>query len=335
MLMVLNLHCCWCFDACTGLHQAVDVFREATSICAVDCFLIISGYFGIKWKIKSFWNLMFQLFFYSFGVYIVAVGLGVIDFTVSGLSQCAKATYASWGFISGYVALYFVAPLINAFVEKSTNRELLCYIVAFLAAAILICRSSDNVFLYLQLYMVGRLIRKADIVSRIKVSPVRGYWLMTVIIFCASYALYMAGILTTAEAQVKSPLALNYLNPFIILQAAFLFIVFGRMNFQSKIVNWLSASSLAIFLIHMHPAIKEIGYYAYSKSLYSQPLATYIGMTIALVVVVFFGSILIDKIRIFISDKVYGILQTIVRKTKHSESSDCLQCAVRRYLQID
>ena len=91
----------------------------------MDVFLIISGYFGIKWKMKSFFNLIFQLFFYSFGVYLVVTALGIVDFSMKGLVQCAKATYACWGFIFGYVVLYFVAPSINAFVDKVGKKELL------------------------------------------------------------------------------------------------------------------------------------------------------------------------------------------------------------------
>lgn len=125
MLMVLNLHSCWYFDTGSGWKQGLDFFREATSICAVDVFLIISGYFGIKWKFKSFFNLMFQLFFYSFGIYLVVSALGIINFSFLDLLKCAKATFGFWGFITGYVVLYFVSPLINAFVDKVPKKNYL------------------------------------------------------------------------------------------------------------------------------------------------------------------------------------------------------------------
>lgn len=308
MLMVLNLHSCWCFDACSGIGQGFEFLREATSICAVDVFLIISGYFGIKWKLKSFFNLMFQLFFYSFGVYLVASGLGFIDFSLHDLAQCAKATYASWGFISGYVVLYFVAPLINAFVEKVGKKELLVYILVFYGAKVLICRYEDY-FLYFLLYLVGKLIRKTELVDRLKVNASLGYWLMTSVIFALSYGFFHFAGLKTADQQSECILALSYASPFIIIQALFLFVAFARMKFQSSVVNWLSASCLSIFLIHMHPAIKEIGYYAYSKSLYDLPVLQHIGILTVLIVGVFFGSIMIDKVRIQISSRIYMLLR--------------------------
>ena len=83
--MILNLHSFWGYNHGSGIVQALDFFRETTSICAVNVFLLISGYFGIKWKWKSFYNLIFQIFFYSFGIYLVACGVGIIEFSISGL----------------------------------------------------------------------------------------------------------------------------------------------------------------------------------------------------------------------------------------------------------
>ena len=49
MLMVLNLHSFHGYDYGSGIMQGLDWFRESTSICAVNVFIMISGYFGIKW----------------------------------------------------------------------------------------------------------------------------------------------------------------------------------------------------------------------------------------------------------------------------------------------
>lgn len=309
--MVLNLHSCWCFDACKGWGQGFDFFREAISICAVDVFLIISGYFGIKWKPRSFFNLIFQLFFYSFGVYLVVTALGIVEFSLEGLSQCAKATYASWGFISGYVVLYFVAPLINAFVDKVGKKELLGYIGVFYFAVLFVC-IEEEYFLFFLMYIIGKYVRKTELVERWKVHGGRMYWLITIGIFVVSYFLYLFTPLNTAALQSKIPLiALNYRSPLIILQAVFLFLFFARLKFHSNAINWQAASCLSIFLIHMHPAIKDIGYYSYTLYLYNLPICQHVAMLACMIVGVFFGSILIDKIRIFISDLLY---KTIVEK---------------------
>lgn len=53
MLMVLNLHSFHGFSHGFGVMQMLDIFRESTSICAVNVFLLISGCFGIRWRFKS------------------------------------------------------------------------------------------------------------------------------------------------------------------------------------------------------------------------------------------------------------------------------------------
>ena len=102
MLMVLNLHSFHGYDYGSGIMQGLDWFRESTSICAVNVFIMISGYFGIKWKFRSFFNLIFQLLFYSFAVYGVCVALGIFSFEMSAsklLIAHGDSLHAIWVFI--------------------------------------------------------------------------------------------------------------------------------------------------------------------------------------------------------------------------------------------
>ena len=117
---------------------------------------------------------------------------------------------------------------------------------------------------------------------------------------------------TDAAAMQGLFVGYSYEVPLVILQAIFLFLVFGKMHLSSKFINWCASSCLAIFLIHMHPSIKEIGYYAITESFYNMPIWQHCIYLILLITGVFFGSILIDKIRIVISDFVYLIIEKFV-----------------------
>ena len=51
-------------------NGAVSFFRffiESISIVCVDVFVLLSGYFGIKCRVKSFFNLFFQIIFWGGG----------------------------------------------------------------------------------------------------------------------------------------------------------------------------------------------------------------------------------------------------------------------------
>ena len=309
MLMVLNLHSFAGYTNGFGVWQALDFFRECTSICAVDCFLLISGYFGIKWKFKSFFNLVFQILFYSVGIYLVCVGFGITEWSLREFLIRFLCLYRdSWGFVVGYMIVYFCAPLLNTFSEKMSSRYLLVFIIVLFVATNFICLSveSNRFFTYSLLYLIGRYLKKTNATTTLKVSATKGYWIVTFLIFGLVYFLLFRGLkFTNASTVTTLPvgfLGFSYSAPLVILQAVFLFLAFSRLDFSSRFINWCAASSFAIFLIHMHPTIKHIGYYSYTKSLYQLDVLQHVLLFILLIVSVFFLSILIDKVRLAISN---------------------------------
>lgn len=317
MLMVLNLHSFWGYDHNHGsmIIQAIDFFRESTSICAVNAFILISGYFGIKWKPKSFFNLIFQCFFYSFVVYGVAIIVGAFEFQKTEFIECFKALFKSWGFITSYIVLYFLSPLLNAFADKSSSREMLIYIVILFFAENFIFLSYGTINFCL-LYLIGRYVRKTKMPERLRLNPSHAYWITTLLLFIIVFVLYLT-FHWDAVRMCKLVIAYSYSSPLVILQAVFLFLIFSRFNFESRVVNWCASSCLAIFLIHMHPAIKYIGYYNITESLYERPVLEHIFGLILIMSIVFFGSILVDKVRIALSDITYKTLFFICNKIPH------------------
>lgn len=73
MLMVLVIH----YNVATNGQTTHDMVitepwkavgiacLKSLSFICVNCFIIISGYFGIKWKWKSLWNYLFQIAFWG------------------------------------------------------------------------------------------------------------------------------------------------------------------------------------------------------------------------------------------------------------------------------
>lgn len=154
------------------------------------------------------------------------------------------------------------------------------------------------------IYLIGRWIRKTNAVNGLRINAIKAFCATTFLIFSCVYPIYLVTHIN-AKTMCSLVIGYSYSSPLVILQAVFLFLIFARMNFVSKWVNWCAASCLSIFLIHMHPAINHIGYYSFTESLYDKPLFEHIITLIALIVIVFFGSIIIDKVRIAISDAIY------------------------------
>ena len=317
MLMVLNLHSFKGFLYGSGFWQAFDFFRESASICAVDSFILISGYFGIKWKFKSLFNLIFQMMFYSVGIYVVCVLFGIVSWSFHGFVIRFACLYRdSWGFAITYLLLYFCAPILNAFSEKTSSKELLFSIVVFFIVINFISVPRHAFFTYSLVYLIGRLLSKESKSSyKLKSNAGLSYWITTIIIFLLVYFVLFRYVGINQPAVVLhwpvGLLAYDYAAPLVILQAVSLFLIFSKLKFSSKFVNWCAVSCFSIYLIHMHPTIKEIGYRSFTENLYNYPVYQHILYLLALFVLVFFGSILVDQVRIIASKGCYAIVEKV------------------------
>lgn len=63
MLMIVSLHTFQVLEKMSlddlTAWRVLDMFGDSLCICCVNVFVLISGYFGIKWKARSFLSLVF------------------------------------------------------------------------------------------------------------------------------------------------------------------------------------------------------------------------------------------------------------------------------------
>ena len=97
---------------------------------------------------------------------------------------------------------------------------------------------------------------------------------------------------------MQNALMFIYTSPLVILAALSLLLCFNGMRFKSKFINWIAASSFAIYLLHTHPNLNGTYYKPIVRTLYEQ----YSGPTCILAIlgfltVVTITAILIDQLR--------------------------------------
>lgn len=119
-----------CVNAPVG--SSLKVFFEAISIACVDIFVCLSGWFGIKPSVRGFSNFVFQCLFWLIGLYIITLLIGTSTFSIQGIKGCLALTKLNW-FIKAYILLYILAPVLNAFVEKASQKEFRNVLIAFFA----------------------------------------------------------------------------------------------------------------------------------------------------------------------------------------------------------
>ena len=274
---------------------------ELRSICfvCVNCFILISGYFGIRWKLKSFSNLLFQILFWAI-VCPVIVSAATGTFNLSEFFKTVYLNCFSHWFIEAYIGLYVLAPLINSFIEKSTHRELGIFIIAFYVFSTLfgyLGKAPDinegmSVFSLMGLYLIGAYLRrKQDGIFDLSKYVYLGVYLVTGFIMVAIAALALKVGITASPY--------GYLNPLIILESIALFLFFKKLNIgHIKWINYIAASSFAVYLIHGDFSISPLYQMAcdYIEVHYT-PSFPY---ALLFMVGVFIVSVMADKVRLFI-----------------------------------
>lgn len=276
---------------------------ESIGIICVHCFILISGYWGIKCRLKSFLGLLYQLVFWAIAGFVIAKYIGVpcelvnANYSVGSFISTIVDYYRGRWFVSAYVTLFIFSPVINAFVQKTNEKELLRYIVVFYLFSTIygwMLGSKEfgtglSAISLMGLYLVGGWLRKSEhaFVHWNKWNDMIGYIGCTIVLTVVSAFLIWSGVRSSIY---------GYLNPIVILESVFLFQFFRKVEIRNiGWVNYVASSAFAVFLLHCHPYLGE------PCNMLFRYLHTYdcaLLLVFPAFVAIFIISVIIDKIRV-------------------------------------
>ena len=103
-----------------AIDRAVNCGIRPFFMVAVDCFVLISGWFGINFKWGKILSLNNTLTFWTFVVCAFALlyGLHVIS-PIKDVTMLVPLLTRRYWFITVYVALCFLAPFLNNLVQNT------------------------------------------------------------------------------------------------------------------------------------------------------------------------------------------------------------------------
>lgn len=303
------------------------IFFEMISIICVDVFVIISGWFGIHASLKGLCKLLFQVVFILTLIYVCTLVTKQSTFSIWGILGIFMLDEYFW-FVKAYIILFILSPTINVFANNASKETIAIILIAFYCfqtiyawltdAATFInhgyCATSLSA-----LYLLGRYLKrcyddgekvgqKGSLIITDKImipntfcryKYLNFYFLIVAIntgLFIVSYYVWGGGFFR--------PRLVYYTSPLVILQSIFFFLFFLNCNLsQNKFVNWVAASSFAVFIVHVSQGLK------FYRILVAGIYDTWSGFTcIALLfvamVAVFLLSILIDQLRIYIWNRI-------------------------------
>lgn len=233
-------------------------FLEVLFICAVNLFVMISGYFlcaSNKRKAVKALELVVQVMVLGMGKYVISVVMGA-PFSLGSL---LRAAIPNNYYVTLYLAVYLISPYMNLAISKLSDKKLgvlvaLCGILFALWPTVLdmvyaITGSNYNgmyptnsggsqygySFLnFALMYLLGAYLRRIG--SGRAVYDALGAVACVAILFV--WQMYC------------SPVARAYCNPLVILLAVFVFRLFTHVHIQSKVINTLAKGTFTCFLLH-------------------------------------------------------------------------------------
>lgn len=247
----------------------IIIFVECFVVIAVNTFVFISGYFGIKFRLTTILSFIFQALIYSIFIFFIFYYLNPptkwrwLPFIYSLIPISTNL----WWFLSAFLGLYFIAPFINKGVELINRKELQVLLVGLLFfdcfAGFLFntfSASGYTVSHLLTIYLVGRYINIYKLNIR---NPLRYLVLLSLLLFvCCVLVLKLdrLNFIWVALGYTKFSVVFKlfyYNNPILILSSILLFFTFKNLKIQSSVINVVSSSVFGIYLIHDHIFVRD------------------------------------------------------------------------------
>lgn len=299
------------------LSSFIRMFIESLSIVCVNVFVLISGWFGIHPKVKSFSNFVFQCLFFSIGIYIFCLLSGYSELSLQNIAECFYLTGWGW-FIKSYICLYILSPVLNAFTETASNKQIKFFILFFyifqtiyswITDAAVFFENGYSTVSFIGLYILARYVRfnKTKIFSCSVKTDFAVYIVSSLLIAICAFLPYIIIICLNVDnhklisvADIISNRIYLYNNPLVIISSLYLLLGFSKFRFTNRIVNRIGASCFAVFLFHTNPNLCDTYFKPIIQTIndwggYGIMSLISIGLFLVLVFVV---AVILDQIRI-------------------------------------
>ena len=295
---------------------------------AVDCFVLISGYFGIKFKLRHIANLYFTCAFYNLFAYVIHI---LLDDAVIGKSLILNVVFpfshSTLWFINCYVMLFFYAPLLNAAVAYLNKKQHLIVILSLVFTNVYLGNfwqaplydlNGLSILNFMLLYLIGRYVNLY--ISQDTINVHRWLWLI-IYVGCALFAGIGSDFDHIYHWIFWRGFTYNSLQ--MIFGALALFLFAKSFRFHSRTINWIAVSTLAIYLGHEHAYVNHHLYRFIAELAekffvepYSLAVDAVYRLLYVIVISVIIAAILVlfDKIRILLMKPIWKVYETLVPK---------------------
>lgn len=330
MLMIITLHFNIHSKALLVLGEPasnVQIFAtvlEAIAITGVNVYVLISGYYlsSSKVRLSKVLLLILQVYFYTLlisGAMMIVGAYSVkpedkLDRALRYLFPISSEHY--W-FVTAYVIMYVLAPVMNAAVNTLKRKQLktviiglltwFCFIKSIVPVKFGTDRMGYDFGWFICLYLIAAYIRKYNIVLFRDAKKSALVYLISVVVIAAFSLVFYKINFDTGNFNYYAEVPCHYNFFFALTGALGLFSVFRFMrlkeNLFAEAIRIIAPYTLGVYLLHMHFEIADRWVEWIEQIIGETPLDNVLTFFIHLVVsvlIVFFAGIFVDWIRKYI-----------------------------------
>lgn len=277
---------------------------EMCALVAVNVFILISGWFGINTTVKGICKFIFQFIFFFAVTYIFWLSInGFWRFSWTDVGNCIALGTSNW-FVKAYIGLMIMAPILNAFCKYTQKKTLLTVLVSFFIYQTLwgwlgkntSVNDGYSTFSFIGLYLLARFLRLYNYDMQ-----KRNWFLLYISCIVMNSILFLS-----TKGDVMT---LSYANPLNVMGAVGLFRCFEKMSIKkNRIINYIAASSFAVYLLHTSPKIMPDYLTLVRKAWDSDLLILGLLIIVGIMVGFYIVAMIIDVIRVDVWRKLLKVV---------------------------
>lgn len=285
----------------------VSIMRAISSV-AVNVFVMLSGWYGIRFSKMGLFRLSYQILAFSILCYFISVLAGVQHFSLKYLllDGFLLGQNCYW-FVQSYLLLYILSPILNTFCQHSDRKQfrnllLLYFLIIILCSWFTLTFSGEikaglSSCFFIALYLLSRYVKIYS--PKITYYSCKVYLLM----FLGASCFIAAIAVFTRGGTIGMCNVFTYTSPLIIINSLILLLAFSKIHIKSSVtINFIASSSFAVYLLHEHVSVCKPLYRSTLRELYYSAENHFVGWmyVVLFMICVYLAAILLDKIRIFI-----------------------------------
>ena len=295
------------------IYRLIEILR-ILCLPATNIFVLISAYFmsSSRFKAKRFFTLWLQVFFYNLIAFGVSVAVGNVGFSLGTIIRMLFpiSTNQYW-YMRVFLGMMLLSPFLNYMIDSMNKKQHgACVAVSVVLFSIwrnllpfsttLNPEGGNSILWFITLYFIASYIRRYVEPS----GKSKRYLCFSILAGIVTVGLYyitktVSGVLELDGKGTSLFTEFTSVTITGISVAVFLMVLSIPDTFSdrtAKVINWMAASALSVYLIHEHSEIVAlIKNSEFSAFMVKTPAATF-PLVIAAAVIVFVTSMILDKL---------------------------------------